>query len=187
MPKTPPYSKELKREAVQLLRRATGACRSWPRSWAWRRARCATERPSVTSTRASRRTRAAPSAMSCAGCGARSRCSPRSVRSEKRSPPSAPRRARPGEGLRVRAHSTLGQRSPVDYENSTLSPSGSIEAASRLPHSTHTGTDACGWRAWLNSHLRLRLLHEPARETRATRAPRTSSPNGGGTGGSGPA
>jgi hypothetical protein len=27
----------------------------------------------------------------------------------------------------------LGQRSPGDYENSTLSPSGSIDAASRLP------------------------------------------------------
>ena len=34
---------------------------------------------------------------------------------------------------RERRHSTLGQRSPVDYENSTLSPSSSIDAASRLP------------------------------------------------------
>jgi putative transposase len=34
---------------------------------------------------------------------------------------------------RQRRHSTLGQRSPVDYENSTLSPSRSIDAASRLP------------------------------------------------------
>ncbi len=34
---------------------------------------------------------------------------------------------------RERRHSTLGQRSPVDYETSTLSPSGSIDAASRLP------------------------------------------------------
>ena len=34
---------------------------------------------------------------------------------------------------RERRHSTLGQRSPVDYENRTLSPSGSIDAASRLP------------------------------------------------------
>jgi transposase InsO family protein len=33
---------------------------------------------------------------------------------------------------RERRHSTLGQRSPVDYENSTLSPSGSALAASRL-------------------------------------------------------
>jgi putative transposase len=33
---------------------------------------------------------------------------------------------------RERRHSTLGQRSPVDYENSTLSPSGSIDAAARL-------------------------------------------------------
>jgi putative transposase len=36
---------------------------------------------------------------------------------------------------RERRHSTLGQRSPVDYENSTLSPSGPIDAASRLPPS----------------------------------------------------
>ena len=36
---------------------------------------------------------------------------------------------------RERRHSTLGQRSPVDYENSTLSPSGPIDAASRLPSS----------------------------------------------------
>jgi len=34
---------------------------------------------------------------------------------------------------RERRHSTLGQRSPVDYENSTLSPSRPIDAASRLP------------------------------------------------------
>ena len=34
---------------------------------------------------------------------------------------------------RERRHSTLGQQSPVDYENSTLSPSGPIDAASRLP------------------------------------------------------
>ena len=34
---------------------------------------------------------------------------------------------------RERRHSTLGQLSPVDYENSTLSPSSSIDAASRLP------------------------------------------------------
>lgn len=34
---------------------------------------------------------------------------------------------------RERRHSTLGQRSPVDYENSTLSPSGPINAATRLP------------------------------------------------------
>ncbi len=34
---------------------------------------------------------------------------------------------------RERRHSTLGQLSPVDYENSTLSPSGPIDAASRLP------------------------------------------------------
>jgi transposase InsO family protein len=33
---------------------------------------------------------------------------------------------------RERRHSTLGQRSPVDVENSTLSPSGSARAASRL-------------------------------------------------------
>ncbi|MDX6533516.1 MAG: putative transposase [Gaiellales bacterium] len=33
---------------------------------------------------------------------------------------------------RERRHSTLGQRSPVDYENSTLSPSDSALAASRL-------------------------------------------------------
>ena len=33
---------------------------------------------------------------------------------------------------RERRHSTLGQRSPVDYENSTLSPSSSALAASRL-------------------------------------------------------
>jgi putative transposase len=36
---------------------------------------------------------------------------------------------------RERRHSTLGQRSPVDYENSTLSPSRPIDAASRLPSS----------------------------------------------------
>ena len=34
---------------------------------------------------------------------------------------------------RQRRHSTLGQQSPLDYENSTLSPSGPIDAASRLP------------------------------------------------------
>ena len=34
---------------------------------------------------------------------------------------------------RERRHSTLGQRSPVDYENGTLSPSRPIDAASRLP------------------------------------------------------
>ena len=34
---------------------------------------------------------------------------------------------------RERRHSTLGQRSPIDYENGTLSPSSSIDAASRLP------------------------------------------------------
>jgi len=34
---------------------------------------------------------------------------------------------------RERRHSTLGQQSPVDYENSTLSPNGPIDAASRLP------------------------------------------------------
>jgi putative transposase len=34
---------------------------------------------------------------------------------------------------RQRRHSTLGQRSPADYENSTLSPSRPIDAASRLP------------------------------------------------------
>lgn len=34
---------------------------------------------------------------------------------------------------RQRRHSTLGQRSPVDYETSTLSPSRPIDAASRLP------------------------------------------------------
>ena len=34
---------------------------------------------------------------------------------------------------RQRRHSTLGQRSPVDYENSTLSPSSSLDAATRLP------------------------------------------------------
>jgi putative transposase len=34
---------------------------------------------------------------------------------------------------RQRRHSTLGQRSPVDYENSPLSPSRPIDAASRLP------------------------------------------------------
>ena len=34
---------------------------------------------------------------------------------------------------RERRHSTLGQRSPVDYENSTLSPSRPIDAAARLP------------------------------------------------------
>lgn len=33
---------------------------------------------------------------------------------------------------RERRHSTLGQRSPVDYENSTLSPHGPGLAASRL-------------------------------------------------------
>ena len=33
---------------------------------------------------------------------------------------------------RQRRHSTLGQRSPADYENSTLSPSRPIDAASRL-------------------------------------------------------
>ncbi len=33
---------------------------------------------------------------------------------------------------RQRRHSTLGQRSPADYENSTLSPDGPINAASRL-------------------------------------------------------
>ncbi len=37
---------------------------------------------------------------------------------------------------RERRHSTLGQRSPVDYENSTLSPIRPIDAASRLPTST---------------------------------------------------
>jgi hypothetical protein len=36
---------------------------------------------------------------------------------------------------RQRRHSTLGQRSPVDYETSTLSPPGPIDAASRLPSS----------------------------------------------------
>ena len=36
---------------------------------------------------------------------------------------------------RQRRHSTLGQRSPADYENSTLSPDGPIDAASRLPSS----------------------------------------------------
>ena len=34
---------------------------------------------------------------------------------------------------RQRRHSTLGQRSPVDYETSTLSPTRPIDAASRLP------------------------------------------------------
>jgi putative transposase len=34
---------------------------------------------------------------------------------------------------RERRHSTLGQRSPVDYENSTLSPSRPTDAATRLP------------------------------------------------------
>jgi putative transposase len=34
---------------------------------------------------------------------------------------------------RERRHSTLGQRSPVDYENRALNPSRSIDAASRLP------------------------------------------------------
>jgi putative transposase len=34
---------------------------------------------------------------------------------------------------RERRHSTLGQRSPVDYETSTLSPSRPIDAATRLP------------------------------------------------------
>ena len=34
---------------------------------------------------------------------------------------------------RQRRHSTLGQRSPVDYENSTLRRDGPIDAASRLP------------------------------------------------------
>ena len=34
---------------------------------------------------------------------------------------------------RERRHSTLGQRSPIDYENSTLSPSRPIDAASRIP------------------------------------------------------
>ena len=33
---------------------------------------------------------------------------------------------------RQRRHSTLGQRSPADYENSTLEPDGAIHAASRL-------------------------------------------------------
>ena len=33
---------------------------------------------------------------------------------------------------RRRRHSTLGMRSPVDYENSTLDPGGSRDAASRL-------------------------------------------------------
>jgi putative transposase len=33
---------------------------------------------------------------------------------------------------RQRRHSTLGQRSPADYEDSTLSPSRPIDAASRL-------------------------------------------------------
>ena len=33
---------------------------------------------------------------------------------------------------RRRRHSTLGMRSPVDYENSTLAPGGSRDAASRL-------------------------------------------------------
>ena len=36
---------------------------------------------------------------------------------------------------RQRRHSTLGQRSPVDYETSTLSPTRPIDAASRLPSS----------------------------------------------------
>jgi Integrase core domain len=34
---------------------------------------------------------------------------------------------------RQRRHSTLGQQSPVDYENSTLRRDGPIDAASRLP------------------------------------------------------
>jgi putative transposase len=34
---------------------------------------------------------------------------------------------------RERRHSTLGQRSPADYENSTLRPSRPIDVASRLP------------------------------------------------------
>ena len=34
---------------------------------------------------------------------------------------------------RQRRHSTLGQRSPIDYENSTLRRDGPIDAASRLP------------------------------------------------------
>src|SRR3954447_11767206 len=34
---------------------------------------------------------------------------------------------------RERRHSTLGQRSPVDYENSTLRRDGPSDAASRLP------------------------------------------------------
>jgi putative transposase len=34
---------------------------------------------------------------------------------------------------RQRRHSTLGQRSPVDYKNSTLRRDGPIDAASRLP------------------------------------------------------
>ncbi|MCA1678425.1 MAG: hypothetical protein LC777_05475 [Actinobacteria bacterium] len=36
---------------------------------------------------------------------------------------------------RERRHSTLGQRSPTDYENCPLSPSRPIDAASRLPSS----------------------------------------------------
>ena len=36
---------------------------------------------------------------------------------------------------RERRHSTLGQRSPVDFENSTLSKSGPMDAASRLASS----------------------------------------------------
>ena len=39
---------------------------------------------------------------------------------------------------RQRRHSTLGQRSPVDYETSTLSPTRPIDAASRLPSLTRS-------------------------------------------------
>ena len=39
---------------------------------------------------------------------------------------------------RQRRHSTLGQLSPVDYENSTLDPGGSKDAASRLTSNEKT-------------------------------------------------
>ena len=100
---------------------------------------------------------------------------------------------------RERRHSTLGQRSPVDYENSTLSPSRPIDAASRLPSlpkitimsrlSSGPGRliTPCppkrgrsslgrhgGWASSCRSHsrtLRLSRAGEPGNKNRTTRRP----------------
>ncbi len=100
---------------------------------------------------------------------------------------------------RERRHSTLGQRSPVDYENSTLSPSRPIDAASRLPSlpkitimsdsSSGPGRliTPCppkrgrsslgrhgGWASSCQSHsrtLRLSRAGEPGNKNRTTRRP----------------